>query len=1110
MQCPRCQFENPDDNRFCERCAESLPLSCPACRHSNRPEAKFCGKCGAALKPAIETQATAPRDVRQAERRQLTVMFCDLVGSTELSERLDPEDLRDVLSAYQKTCAVVIDRYEGHIAKYIGDGLLVYFSYPHAHEDDARRAVHAGLDIVDAVARLSHGLQSEMSIELRVHLGIHTGLVVAGEMGAGEAREVLAIVGETPNIAARLEGLAEPNTVLISKSTRRLVEGLFVCDDLGPQHLKGLSKTMAVYRVRKQSEAPSRFEAAVRRGLTPLIGREPEIGLLVNRWAQAKDGESQVVLLSGDAGVGKSRIVRAFRDHLEGIPHNQILYYGSPYHRNSAFYPAIDQLERGLRFKKDDGPEEKLGKLEAVVTDLGLSVSDIVPVFTSLLTLPAGARYPLPAVSPQELKKKTLEALVAVIETMSVRDPVLMVVEDVHWIDPSTLEFLSLIIEKLQNARFLLVIAFRPEFEPPWDGQAHVTELTLNRLSRKESAAMVAKVVGGKALPNEILDQIVTKTDGVPLFVEELTKTMLESGVLEDTGDRFVLSGSLSPLAIPASLRDSLMARLDRLGPVKEVAQLAATIGRTFSFELLAAVSPLQEAKLEDTLAQLEEAELINRRGRAPDLTCEFKHALVRDEAYQSLLKSIRQHYHQRIAEALEQRFPKTVETQPELLAQHYTAAGRLEQAVAYWHRAGQRAVEHSANLEAIAHLTKGLELVEDLPNTRECSKKELGMRLTLATALLSIKGWAAPEVEQAYLRCHELCHQVGEVSQLFTVTWGLWLVCQQRGQLKQAQDLADEALALAKQQPDTALLLQAHHAAWTNLFRFPDFLACREHLDQGLALYSLNEHGSHAFVYGGHDPGVCCWNHAALTLWFLGYADQAQNMARNAMALAEALAHPFSLVLALTFSGFLRQFRREARLAQECVEAALALCSERGIGPQFAAAAKALRGWALATQGQTDEGIMDIQEGLQALRATGTEQRKSYLLALLAETYGKAEQADRGLAELAEALESAEQSGERTWEAELHRLKGELLLSRSADNQGQAEACFSQAITVAQKQSAKSLELRAATSFARLLQAQGKSKEAHELVQPIYGWFTEGFDTADLKDAKALLDQLR
>ena len=1042
----------------------------------------------------------------EAERRQLTVMFCDLVGSTALSERLDPEDLRDVISAFQEACAGAITVYEGFIARYMGDGLLVYFGYPQAHEDDAERAIRAGLRIVEAIREL---LPLNDLIP-QVRIGIATGLVVAGDIIGEGVSEEEAVLGDTPNLAARLQALAAPDTVVIAPATHNLVSGLFEYKDLGSHDLKGISVPVRFWRVVGESAAESRFDAAHAAGITPLVGREKEIEQLLDRWDQAKDGEGQGVLMSGEAGVGKSRIVRSFRERLEDEPHNRVLYYCSPFHQNTAFYPAIDQLKRSLRFQKNDDAIEKLDKLEALLGELGLPVLEIAPPLASLLSLPTGERYPAPSLNANELKKKIYEALVAMIVAIAYRKPVLMLIEDLHWIDPSTLELISLFIEPLRLARVVILLTYRPEFDPPWGDHTHLTGFTLNRLSRNESAAMITKVAGGKAIPEEVFDEIITKTDGVPLFVEELTKTVLESDLLDDAGDRYVLSKPLPPLAIPASLQDSLMARLDRLASAKEVAQLAATIGRRFSHELLATVSPLKWEELEDALSQLLDAGLIYRHGLPPDVTYEFKHALVQDVAYQSLLKSIRLQFHQRIAETLEQRFPETVETQPELLAQHYTAAGRSEPAITYWRLAGQRAVEHSANLEAIVHLTKGLELVDDLPDTRERSEQELGIRLTLATALLSTKGFAAPEVEQSYLRGRELCSQVGEVSQLFTVTWGLWLVCQQRGEYKKAHDLADEALALAKQQPDSALLLQAHHAAWTNFFRLPDLPACREHLDQGLALYNLDEHGSHAFIYGGHDPGVCCLNHAALTLWFLGYADQSLNMVHKAMALAEALSHPFSLLLAHSFSGFLRQYRREPRPAQECAEATLALCAEHGIGPQFAAAAKALRGWAVAAQGQTDEGIMEIQEGLQALRATGTEQRKSYLLALLAETYGRAGKADQGLVELAEALESEEQSGERTWEAELHRLKGELLLFRSAADQGQAEACFRQAIAVAQKQSAKSLELRAATSFARLLQGQGKSKEARELVQEIYGWFTEGFNAADLKGAKAFIDQLR
>ncbi|MFQ5938354.1 MAG: AAA family ATPase, partial [Acidiferrobacterales bacterium] len=552
-----------------------------------------------------------------------------------LAEHLDPEELRDLLAQYQDACANVIEHFDGHIARYVGDGLLVYFGYPQAHEDDAQRGVRAGLGIVEAIKSLNPKFTNP-GVDLAVRIGITTGLVVAGDIGSGERVEEKAIVGETPNLAARLQALAEPNAVVIGDDTQRLVEGLFESEDLGPQNLKGISQSVAAYRVRAESSAPSSFEAKAARGLTPLVGREEEIGLLLKRWAEATDGEGQVVLLSGEAGIGKSRIVRAFRDHLEVEPHNRVLYYGSPYHRNSAFYPAIDQLERGLRFQKGDSSRERFDKLDAVLENLGLPLEEHAFPLASLLSLPVNDRYSPLELSPEQLKKRIFESLVAVIESMASQHPVLMVVEDIHWIDPSTQEFISLLMEQLQIDRFFLVVTCRPEFESPWGGYAHITSLTLNRLSRKASVAMIARVTGGKAVPDEVRDQIVAKTDGVPLFVEELTKTVLESNLLEDVGDRYVLLGPLPSLAIPASLQDSLMARLDRLASVKEVAQLAATLGRTFTHELLAAVSPLNDKELQHAITQLMKAELLYRHGLPPDVTYEFKHALVQDAAYQS------------------------------------------------------------------------------------------------------------------------------------------------------------------------------------------------------------------------------------------------------------------------------------------------------------------------------------------------------------------------------------------------------------------------------------------------------------------------------------------
>ena len=1047
----------------------------------------------------------------EAERRQLTVMFCDLVGSTALAERFDPEELREVLRAYQKTCAEAIERYDGHIAKYIGDGLLVYFGYPQAHEDDAARAVRAGLDLLAGIEHLARDLRADQDIELAVRLGIHTGLVVVGEMGAGELREDRAIVGETPNVAARLEALAEPNSVLIGARTYALVEGLFVCEGLGPQRLKGISEPVPVYRVRAESRASSRFEASVERGLTPLVGRAEEIGLLLKRWEQAKDGEGQVVLLSGEAGVGKSRILRGFRDRLEAEPHSRVLYYCSPYHQNSAFHPVIHQMERALRFQKDDDPAAKLDKLDTVLADLELPRADLGPLLATLLSLPTGGRYPDLALGPEQVKKRTMEAAIQIITAMARRRPVLMVVEDAHWLDPTTQEFLSLAVDEIASSRVLLFVTHRPEFESPWHAGSHVTALALNRLSRRDSAAMIGELTGGKDLPEEVLEQILAKTDGVPLFTEELTKAVLESGLLEDAGDHYALTGPLPPLAIPASLQDSLMARLDRLAPVKEVAQLAAMLGRVFSRDLLGAVSPLDRDALEAALTRLVEAGLIYRHGFGADESYEFKHALVQDTAYQSLLKSTRRRYHQRIAEVLEQRWPETAETEPEILAHHYTEAQLIEPAIGFWRRAGERAGQRSANPEAIAHLTKALDLLETLPETPERDREELALNIALGPALMVTTGWSAPEVERTYQRGRELAQRVGEPSELFTTTWGLWLVRQQASQLERAQELADEVLAIARQQPDPAFQLQAHHAAWTTLYRRAEFPSCLDHTEQGIALYDIGEHGAHAFSYGGHDPGVCARINNAFALWSLGYPDRALGRIRDAGSLAEKLAHPFSLAFARFYVALMYQFRQDAALTQRHAEAAMAIATENDF-VQLGAQGLVVRGWAIAAQGQVEQGIAEIRQGLRSSHPgeTGTGARRPYFLALLAEAYGWAGQTERGLRALAEALDEIERMGERTWEAEIHRVKGELLASPAIENWAEAAACFGRASEIARRQGARSPELRAAMGLARLHRTQGRTEEAHDLLAPVTGWFTEGFDTADLKEAKVLLDELK
>jgi predicted ATPase len=710
--------------------------------------------------------------------------------------------------------------------------------------------------------------------------------------------------------------------------------------------------------------------------------------------------------------------------------------------------------------------------------------------------------------SPEQQKQQTLHALLTILLRIAAQQPVLFVMEDLHWVDPSTLELLSLLVDQGPTARILALWTFRPDFSPPWTGRAHLTQVTLPRLTRRQAAEMTDRVVHGKALPTEVVEQVVAKTDGVPLFVEELTKMVLESGLLQEREARYELSGPLLPLAIPTTLHDSLMARLDRLAAVKAMAQLGATLGREFSYELLQAVAPWDEATLRRGLQQLVEAEFLYQQGVPPQATYLFKHALIQDAAYQSLLKSTRQQYHQHIAQVLEAQFPDTVVTQPELLAYHYTEAGLSAQAVHYWQQAGQRAVERSAHLEAVAHLRKGLEVLATLPDTPARAEQELGLQTTLGPALMASNGQGAPEVGQAYARARELYRHVGESPQLFPVLFGLWRFYFAQAEHQTARELAEQCLSLAHRLHDPAYLLQAQFALGGSFSFLGEPAPAHAHLEQGITLYDMQAHRALAFR-AGIDLGVWCRSYAAFVLWLRGYPDQALRRASEALTLAQTLSHSHSLAAVLWYVAMIHCYRREAHATREQADTAVALASEQGF-PLYLALARLYRGWALAIQGQAEEGIAQIQQGLAANRAMGTKLALSQLLSLLAEAYGKAGQVEAGLQTLAEALALVAQTQERYYEAELYRLQGELLLARSAEHHAEAETCFRHALDVARRQQAKSWELRAATSLSRLWQQQGKRAEAHELLAPIYGWFTEGFDTRDLQEAEALLEALK
>jgi class 3 adenylate cyclase/predicted ATPase len=1034
-------------------------------------------------------------------------MFCDLVGSTALSSRLDPEDLREVIGAYHRCVTETVSRFDGFVAKYMGDGVLIYFGYPQAHEDDAERAVRAGLELVSALRGLE---QPRADLALQCRIGVGTGLVVVGDLiGAGAAQEQ-AVVGETPNLAARLQAIAEPNGVVIGPTTRRLIGDLFEYRALGAVEAKGFAEPVEAWQVVRSSSVESRFEALHAAGLTPLAGREQEIELLLRRWRQAQEGEGSVVLLWGEPGIGKSRITRALQARLGGErPHTRLVHFCSPHHQGSTLYPVISQLERAARFERNDSAALKLDKLEALLAQSSEDVAHDAALVAALLSIPSGDRYsPLLELSPQKRKEETLTTLLAQLEGLAAQRPVLMIFEDVHWIDPTSLELLGRTIDRVQRLPVLLIVTARPEFAPRWADHAHVTVHPLKRLSRREGSAMIERLAGGPVLPGEVIDQIITRTDGVPLFIEELTKAILESGALRSEGERYVLTAPLPSLAIPTTLHASLMARLDRLASVRRIAEVGAVIGREFSHELIMAVSQWPESNLEHALQHLVASELIYRRGAPPDAVYSFKHALVRDAAYSTLLRGSRQQLHARVVTVLEERRPEVAVTEPETLARHCTEGGLAERAVAYWFAAGERAARASANVEAINLLSQGLQSLKSLPDTPERQQTELRFQTALGPAYMATRGWAAPEAAQAYHRADELARALGNSGERFKILSGLWMGYQGRGDSRRARALSDELLRLAEQENDNDLRLEAHHAAWTR-FWFGEFAVAGEHIERGLALYSRAKHATHAFVYTGHDPGVCGWVHGGLNLWFLGYPDQAAENFRRAVALAEQIAHPPTVAHALHHGILYHQLQRDQAKVRAWAGRLATLAAEHRLALHGAAETVA-RGWLLANQGHVKEGLLELRRGSAGCIDLGMLTLEPYHKALLAEAHLEAGETSVGLELLEEAMRFADDSGVRYWDAELLRLKGMLLarLSPNGRHQGE-EACYREALAVARRQQARSLELRAATSLARLWCDDRRRDEARNLLAPVYGWFSEGFATPDLKEAKALLDEL-
>jgi class 3 adenylate cyclase/predicted ATPase len=1026
-------------------------------------------------------------------------MFCDLVGSTALSTRLDPEDLRAVINAYHRCCTELVERNSGFVAKYMGDGVLAYFGYPRASEHDAEHAVRAGLALVEAVPKLATAARSP----LQVRVGIGTGLVVVGDLiGTGAAQEQ-AVVGETPNLAARLQAAADPSAVVIGPTTRRLLGNLFDCRDLGGIEVKGFAAPVQAYQVLGAGTTESRFEA-LRTANTPLVGRDEEMELLLRRWEQARRGEGQVVLICGEPGIGKSRIAQTIVERISSEPHTRLRYFCSPHHQDSALYPSIAQLERAAGFRREDTPEERLAKLEAVLAQGANDLTEAVPLLADLLSIPTGDRYLPLNLSPQKRKERTLHTQLTQVEGLAAHQPVLMVFEDVQWIDPSTRELLDLLIDRVPSLRVLMIITFRPEFAPPWIGRPQVTILHLNRLPPRPCAEMITSMIGGKTLPKEIADQIVGRTDGVPLFIEELTKAVVESGLLADAGDRYALAGPIAPLAIPTSLHASLLARLDRLAPTRGIAQIGAAIGRSFSYDLIRAVSRMPQQRLDEALDQLVDAELIFRRGTPPHAEYTFKHALVQDAAYGTLLRSTRQQLHARIVAILEDQFPEIVAAHPGLLAQHCAEAGFNEKAIGYYLKTGQHAIARSAMAEAVAQLQKGIKLLTNLPDSSSREQYELDLQMPLGQALLAAKGYSAPEVGETIARARALAEQFDRSDHIVTLRYAQWVFHMVRAEHKIALSSAADMERFGTERSDTAAQLLGRFCCGVSHYLMGDFVLGRSVFRQCHGLSDPDNRRAYAAVTA-EDPYTIMLTYSAANLAYLGYIDQARAELDKALSEARRLAHAHTLAMVLAMFGWMEWPAGSLESVKRHAEELVALSREHGF-PFWELWGTLHLGWSLTRLGQAEEGLSLLSRGLSVVRVIGAAIGTPLVLTAMAEACAKLGRPTEAKNYLTEAAQHIENTDERYAEAESLRARGDLLLT---DDPLAAERSYRQAIVVAKQQQGKIFELRAATSLARLWRDQGKLGEARDLLTPVYGWFTEGFDTLMLQEAKALLDEL-
>jgi class 3 adenylate cyclase/predicted ATPase len=1056
------------------------------------------------LQPTQESAVRAePAASAEAERRQLTVMFCDLVGSTALSETLDPEDLRELNKAYQDTATAEIEGYEGFVARYMGDGILAYFGYPRAHENDAERSVRAGLAIQHAAKDLSNRFRDSLGTELAVRVGIATGLVVVGDLiGHGASRES-PVVGQTPNLAARLEALAEPGSVVVSPLTKSLMGEQFDWQDLGEHRLKGISDAVNAWQVLGERSVDDQHDA--RRNLRhgTLVGRERELGALQQRWESSRKGSGQTLLIRAEPGLGKSCLLAALEENIGGGDLKTLRFDCSPYHQSTALHPFVRQLTGLAGIEADDSEQQRLDKLARIDSSNEESRATNMAILAQLLDLSVAGESPLQSLTPAQRKTKTLQVLLGSLETNLREQPSLMILEDAHWLDPTSIELVGMLMQDIDGLPSLLLITCRPEFKPPWAALAEENIIELNKLQAAEIESIINAQTGNKTLPDVAVEQIITRSDGVPLYVEELTRAVIGSDLLVERDGHYELASPHLALEIPATVQDSLMARLDRIGSAKFVAQLGAVAGRRFSLALISAVSRMPGDDLLEAIDRLCAEEVLLRDGAAERQQFVFRHALLRDVAYASLLKKTRQQLHARVAAYLENNHPELADASPELVAHHHSEADNHETALGYWLNAGRKSATRGTNLEAISHLHRALEA---LPDTEQRGEKELEILMVLGPVLLATRGWSSPQAARVYERARALCQNVDNGRQTFNALWGIWLFNTSSANIAASHELLGQLFDIAEQENDPDLLMEAHHASWGTTTWLGQFEVSLDHIDKGMAIYDPARHQSHCTGFGGHDPGVCGKCQAGISHWFLGDVDQALALCEEGVAWSRRMSHPPTEAHALLWLCLVHQLRREADAVMRVGDELVQYSNQQGL-MLFALMGSRLRAWARLERGDLEEGVADLEYALERAREMGFRLGEPYVRTLLAGGYVRQGRLDAALSELESALLSLRETGELLWEPEVLRVRGEVeRFTRESGNNVRARETFTQAISVAQTLGSKSLKLRASTSLARLLQDEGHPEEAHATLHPVLSKFTEGLDTPDLLDAGCLL----